>query len=316
MANIEAALTRRKLLLALACALLGLLALASGALADTFSPESGGSPNADDVDTLYWLVQAIAIVVFLGVEGTLLYCLWRFRARRGNVPAQIRGNTRLEVGWTIGAATVLVFLAVFTFVQLDDIRNPPASTPGAASIVFGAAGAGTGPSTATDTGGSTTDMPKPPGNSPALNIEVNGQQYVWRYIYPDRDQNPLNDVFAYEELVVPTETVVTLAIKAQDVAHSWWIPELGGKMDALPGHTNYTWFKVPGELAGRSFRGQCAELCGRNHANMLARVRAVTPEQFVAFLNTKRREIQDSNRQAAIQRRQVENAQEQGNEQP
>ncbi len=316
MANIGVALTRRKLLLALACALLGLLALASGALADTFSPESGGSPNADDVDTLYWLVQAIAIVVFLGVEGTLLYCLWRFRARRGNVPAQIRGNTRLEVGWTIGAAAVLVFLAVFTFVQLDDIRNPPASTPGAASIVFGAAGAGTGPSIATDTGGSTTDPPKPPGNSPALNIEVNGQQYVWRYIYPDRDQNPLNDVFAYEELVVPTETVVTLAITAQDVAHSWWIPELGGKMDALPGHTNYTWFKVPGELAGRSFRGQCAELCGRNHANMLARVRAVTPEQFVAFLNTKRREIQDSNRQAAIQRRQVENAQEQGNEQP
>ncbi len=319
MANILPALSARSLLLSLAAALVAVLALASGAVADTFSPESGGSPNADDVDTLYWLVSAVAIVVFLGVEGTLLYCMHRFRARRGAVPAQIRGNTRLEIGWTVGAAAILVFLAVFTFVQLDDIRNPPASAENAAAVVFGAGGAGPTPSTVSDQAGSTTDRPSPPRGS-ALNVEVNGQQYLWRYTYPDRDDNPLNDVFAYEELVVPTDTTIVLAIKAQDVAHSWWIPELGGKMDAVPGHTNYAWFKVPGDAVGgdraRSFRGQCAELCGRNHANMLARVRAIPPEQFVAFLNEKRREIADSNRQAAVQRRQVEGAQQRGEEEP
>ena len=78
-------------------------------------------------------------------------------------------------------------------------------------------------------------------------------------------------------MVVPTDTTVVLSITSQDVAHSWWIPQLGGKMDALPGHENQTWFKAtePGV-----FRGQCAELCGENHAAMTASVRAVPPEEF------------------------------------
>ena len=76
-------------------------------------------------------------------------------------------------------------------------------------------------------------------------------------------------------MVVPTDTTVVLDIESTDVAHSWWIPKLGGKMDALPGYTNYTWFKATRH--GHSSRGQCAELCGRNHANMTARVRVVDP---------------------------------------
>ena len=78
-------------------------------------------------------------------------------------------------------------------------------------------------------------------------------------------------MFSYQEMVVPVDTTVTLDINAQDVAHSWWIPKLGGKFDAIPGYTNHTWFKIPGKLAGQVFTGQCAELCGRNHANMTAR---------------------------------------------
>ena len=78
-------------------------------------------------------------------------------------------------------------------------------------------------------------------------------------------------------MVAPVDTTVTLTINAQDVAHSWWIPKLGGKFDAIPGYTNYTWFKIPGKLAGQTFTGQCAELCGRNHANMTAACGAVTP---------------------------------------
>src|SRR4051794_41975783 len=97
---------RRALALALAAALLALLLCAGTAFGDAFSPESGGSPQADSIDQLYWLVMAVAIIVFLGVEGALLYSLSKFRARRGTVAAQIRGNTRLEIGWAGGAARV------------------------------------------------------------------------------------------------------------------------------------------------------------------------------------------------------------------
>ena len=93
---------------------------------------------------------------------------------------------------------------------------------------------------------------------------MNGQQYLWRYDYPG------GDVFSYYRMVVPTNTTVVLKITSSDVIHSWWIPKLGGKADATPGHTNETWFKI--SKAG-IYEGQCAELCGSNHADMRAEVR-------------------------------------------
>jgi cytochrome c oxidase subunit II len=240
---------------------------------------------------------ALAVVVFLGVEGALIWCLFKFRARRGAIPAQIRGNTRLEIGWTIGAALILVVIAVVTFAQLDDIRNaPPSSRSAGLQLPAGPAPGET----------DTPDDRAFPRDGRSLRIKVNGQQYVWRFTYPDRDDNTLNNAFDYETMVVPTDTTVTLEITAQDVAHSWWVPELGGKFDAIPGHTNYTWFKIPGRLAGRQFRGQCAELCGRNHANMIAHVVALRPREYQAYIERRRREITDANRQAAEQRRQIE----------
>jgi len=282
---------RRVFALTLIAALTGTLVLATGASAGFWTPESGGgSANAESIDTLYGLILAVAAVVFFGVEGALLYSLIKFRARKDAVPAQIRGNTRLEIGWTLGAAGILVILAVVTFVMLDDIRNPPNSDADGyptARIV--------------NVQNASAYQPRPP-NGRALNIEVNGQRYIWRYTYPDGDDNPLNNTFNYKTLVVPTKTTVTLTIVAQDVAHSWWIPELGGKMDAVPGHTNFTWFKVqkPG-----TFRGQCAELCGRNHADMLATVVALEPDDFKAWLENKRDEI-DANNKEAQQRREEE----------
>jgi cytochrome c oxidase subunit 2 len=282
---------RRVFAFTLIAAVAGGLVLATGASAGFWTPESGGgSANAENIDTLYTIILGVAAVVFFGVEGALLYSLIKFRARTGAVPAQIRGNTRLEVGWTLGAAGILVILAVVTFVMLDEIRNPPNSDADGfptARIV--------------NVQNASAYQPRPPGGR-ALNIEVNGQRYVWRYTYPDGDDQPLNNTFNYETLVVPTKTTVTLTIVAQDVAHSWWIPELGGKADAIPGHTNFTWFKVqkPG-----TFRGQCAELCGRNHADMLAKVVAIEPDAFKTWMENKRREIDASNK-AAQQRRETE----------
>jgi cytochrome c oxidase subunit II len=288
---------RRVLALAPPVALLVLLAMAGTAFGDAFSPESGGSPEADDIDFLYWTVMVVAVIVFLGVEGALFYSLFKFKARRGAVAAQIRGNTRLEIGWTVGAAVILVVLAILTFIFLPEIRTPPNSGPNGLQLadrVLVAAGP-------------TKQLPP---NGRSLNICVNGQQYVWRYTYAQNCTNaPLNAPFSYEIMYVPTDTTVTLDIDAQDVVHSWWIPELGGKFDAVPGYTNNTWLKVPGDLAGRTFRGQCAELCGRGHANMIAHVRAVTPDQWQAYIQRRKREIAAANRGAARQREAIEGGQ-------
>ena len=276
------------------------LAFAATAFGAAFSPESGGSPQADKIDTLYWLIMAVAIVVFVGVEGALLYSVFKFRARRGAVAAQIRGNTRLEIGWTIGAAVILVILAVVTFIELPGIRNPPDSGPNGLQLADRVLVAS----------GPTKDLPP---NGKSLNICINGQQYVWRYTYAQNCASaPLNSVFSYQEMVVPTDTTVTLDIDAQDVAHSWWIAKLGGKFDAIPGYTNHTWFKIPGKLAGTVFRGQCAELCGRNHANMTARVRAVTPDQYTAWLQRQRDAIRQADQAAARQRQRVNQGQQPG----
>ena len=291
---------RRVLAIALAAAVVAPLALATGASADLWTPESGGTPNADSIDTLYKIILGVAAVVFVGVEGALVYSMVRFRARKDAVPAQIRGNTRLEVGWTLGAAIILVVLSVVTFVMLDDIRNPPNSD---------ASGFASG--RVENVQNASAFQPRTP-NGRALNIKVNGQRYSWRYTYPDQDDNALNNVFSYEEMVVPTRTAVTLDIQAQDVAHSWWIPKLGGKFDAIPGHTNFTWFKIPEPGV---FRGQCAELCGRNHADMVATVRAVEPAEFRTWLATKRRQIQAADKLAETRRKQIQAQQEAAREQ-
>jgi cytochrome c oxidase subunit II len=283
---------RRILALALFAALVAVLASAGLASADVFSPESGPSPNANRIDTLYWLIFAVALVVFIGVEGVLFYSLFKFRARKGVVPAQIRGNTRLEIGWTVGAAIILVILGVFTFVKLPGIRNPDVSSAN------GYQGGYVQIADATR---------RVPPSGKFLNICVTGQQYIWRYTYaPNCSQNDFKSVFAYTTMYVPTDTTITLDIYGQDVAHSWWIPKLGGKFDAVPGYTNHTWFKISGKYAGHSFTGQCAELCGRGHANMVANVVALTPQRFEAWLARQKANIKAADTSAAAQRKQVQ----------
>ena len=278
---------RRLLLAAFSAAALAILIAAPSAFADAFTPESGGSPNADDIDTLYKLTLYIGIVIFLLVWGTLIWSLVKYRARRDGVAHQIRGNTPLEIGWTVGAASILVILTVVTFLYLDDIENPPPSGPNglsAASSQF-----------------ATIDQPDPPkSGGPFLTIRVNGQQYLWRYDYPGKQQ-----LFSYNEMVVPTDTTVVLKIEASDVIHSWWIPKFGPKADAVPGHVNETWFKVPGDKAG-VYRGQCAELCGPNHADMRAIVRAVPPAEFEQWARDKREQIQQAGEDLADQRKERE----------
>ncbi|MBA2419980.1 MAG: cytochrome c oxidase subunit II [Thermoleophilaceae bacterium] len=268
----------RRTLLALAAALAALLVFAGPAAADLFTPESGGSPNADKIDTLYKITLYISIPILLLVEGTLIYSLVKYKARRGGQAEQIRGNTSLELGWTIGAAVILVILTGVTFAFLNGITKPEESGPEIAGGVQVAA----------------IGQPDPPGGK-GMRITVNGQQYLWRYDYPGKES-----LFSYHEMVVPTDTTVTLDITSSDVVHSWWIPKLGGKADAVPGHTAETWFKIskPG-----LYGGQCAELCGAGHADMRAVVRAVPPDEFERWAKDQRAEIKAAQDGLASQRK-------------
>ena len=285
-------MSRRLFAALLGAVVLGILLAAPTALADTLTPESGGSSNADDIDTLYKITLYVGIVIFLLVEGTLIWSLVRHRARRGGAAAQIRGNTPLEIGWTLGAAAILVVLTVVTFLYLDDIENPPASGPNGLKAAAGQF--------------ASVDQPNPPrSGGPFLTIRVNGQQYIWRYDYPDQNGKKL---YSYQEMVVPTDTTVVLEIESSDVIHSWWIPKFGPKADAVPGYVNESWFKVHAGNEG-IYRGQCAELCGPNHADMRAMVRAVTPAEYEQWASDKADQIQAAENALAEQRKQREQTQ-------
>jgi cytochrome c oxidase subunit II len=241
------------------------------AWAGALLPERGGSPNADRIASLYTVVLVLAALVFAGVAAMLVFALVRYRERRSPVAAQIRGNTRLEIAWTIAAVGLIVFLAAFSILKLDAIEHPG---PVVASPAAAAAGVGD-------------------GGRGALHVDVVGRQYSWMYSYP-------NGAYSYEEMVAPVGVTVELDIVSVDVAHSWWIPKLGGKFDALPGYVNHTWFRL--KQAG-VYTGQCAELCGRNHAQMVARVRGVSPAAYARWVAQQKRLIDAANATAAREHR-------------
>jgi cytochrome c oxidase subunit 2 len=264
----------------LALVLLASLVLAPDALANFITPKSGGSPNANQISSLYKIVLYIAAVVFVIVEGALAYSLFKFRAKKKAVAAQIHGNTRLEIGWTMAAALILVVLTVVTFIKLPSIVNPPNS--GAGGLVLSAS----------------VTQPSPP-NGKKLTVCIQGRQYIWRYTY---GTGCLNNAFtdklpySYQEMVVPERTTIVLKIQSTDVIHSWWVPSLGGKVDAVPGFTTFTWFKA---LHTGLFHGQCAQLCGTNHAAMTALVKVVTPAEYQAWLKQQGQLITQANDQVA-----------------
>jgi cytochrome c oxidase subunit II len=268
---------------ALGLALIGSLLVAPEAFANLLTPKSGGSPNANEIHSLYLIVLYLAGVVFVVVEGALIYSIFRFRAKKNPVAAQIHGNTRLEIGWTVAAAFILVVLTVVTFIKLPSIINPPNSD--ATGLTLSA---------------SVTE-PTPP-NGKKLTVCVQGRQYIWRYTY---GANCLNNSFnsklpySFTTMVVPEHTTVVLDIQSTDVIHSWWIPSMGGKVDAVPGYTTYAWFKP---FHTGYYHGQCSQLCGNNHAAMVAFVKVVTPAQYQAWAARQEQLITAQNNQVTLLR--------------
>jgi cytochrome c oxidase subunit 2 len=258
-----------------------LIAFPGAAWADVVTPEDGPTQNAQKIADLYKIVFFIGLAVIGTVWAVLFYSLVRFRARRGRQAPQISGNTPLEIGWTAAATAIVAVITIVTYIYLDDIIHPVASGPEAVAEARDQY--------------ATINQPPPPGGK-SLDIQVSGQQFLWRYQYP-------NQAVSFQEMVVPRDTTVTLTLKANDVIHSWWIPALGGKLDAVPGYENKTWFKA---TETGTFKGQCAELCGSSHYAMTAKVTVVEPQAYQTWVETQKREFQEGQKLAQEQRKQIE----------
>ncbi len=225
-----------------ALAVPGIALAGNGGLA----PVEPASPNAEGINDSYLWVSIFTGAILLLVEGALVWFIVRYR--RGRRPrtedgAQVHGNTNIELAWTVAPVLVLVAIGTFVFYKLPGIQ----------------------------------DIPSANAQGGRVDVQVKGYRYYWNFTYP-------NGVIAVDRLRAPVGQTVRLEVSAPDfeVIHSWWIPALGGKFDAIPGVTNETWFNA--EAPG-IYRGQCAEFCGVQHAVMRAEVEAVPRAEFEAWLD-------------------------------
>ena len=200
------------------CLLLALL-LPASAYAEPNGPPSAldpASPAAVAIANLHNAVLIVAVAIFAIVEGLLLFAAFRFRRRPkdDSVPAQIHGNTRLEIAWTVAPALIVVALFVMTLQAQRDID--------ASSVAVAAPGV-------------------------SVNVEVKGHRWWWEFRYPGLG------ITTAGELVIPTGRVVDLTITSVDIIHSFWAPELGGKTDAIPNVVNKSFLRAdqPGQYYGQ-----------------------------------------------------------------
>ena len=215
--------------------------------------------------TIFWWCVAIGIAVF----GVMIYALLAFRKSNGAVPdTSITHSTKVEIIWTVIPVLILVVMAIpaaRTLIAIEDMRNTE------------------------------------------LTVKVTGYQWRWQYEYlvegisffsvldrkhdeirqtqsgldPKAVENYLLDVD--NPLVVPVDTKVRILLTAQDVIHAWWVPDFGMKKDAIPGLVNEMWFKVDTSKTGR-YRGQCAELCGRDHGFMPIVVDVLSKDDYKSWV--------------------------------
>jgi cytochrome c oxidase subunit II len=218
--------------------------------------------------TIFWVCVAIGVLVF----GAMIWSLVNFRKSRGAVPdVTLVHNTKVEFIWTVVPVFILVAMAVpaaRTLVEIEDTSKTE------------------------------------------LTIKVTGFQWGWQYDYLDdgvsyfshldRNSNAARELLSGIDpntvdhyllnvdlpFVVPADTKVRLLITGADVIHSWWVPAFGVKKDAIPGFVNEAWFKVDADKPGL-YRGQCAELCGRDHGFMPIVVDVRSKAEFAAWLKAK-----------------------------
>jgi cytochrome c oxidase subunit 2 len=235
-------------------------------------PDAAHSPNAEDLNTLYWVMLAIGIMLLVAINGALLALVMRFRRARGRRVRRLRIRRPAQ----IATAGVFALLAAVTFVigviGTENAKSVEASGPNGlqASRMILAQRALELPATSTS-------------NAP-LEVRACGQQWIWRYEYPD-------GTYSYYELVVPVDTTVILKLCSTDVVHRWWVPGLSGKFDATPGESNTTWFKA--DETG-TYRGGSYAFSGAAYAAMRTQVRVVDVPTYQAWLENQANGIQEA----------------------
>ncbi len=242
-------------------------AFAPAALADwALNMPVGVTEVSKEVYGLHMLILGICVAIAIVVFGVMIVSIFLHRKSRGVEPAQFYHSTKAEIIWTVIPIFILIAMAVPAaegLIRIEDTRN--------------------------------ADM----------TVKITGYQWRWRYDYLDHDigfystldresnqarrLNSGTDPYSVENyllevdhpLVVPVGAKVRLLLTAADVLHAWWVPDLAVKKDAIPGYINEAWFKadVPG-----IYRGQCAELCGRDHGFMPVVVHVLERDEYDAWL--------------------------------
>ncbi len=232
----------------------------------------GVTPFSKDVYQLHNLILGIVTVAGVLVFTAMFTSIIVHRKSKGYEPAKFTHSTKAEIIWTAIPVLILVAMAIPSTVVLIDME---------------------------DTGGA------------EMNIKVTGYQWLWKYDYleddvsfysaMDRESNRARQIGSgidprtFENyllevdnrMVVPVNTRIRLLLTADDVIHSWWVPELGWKRDAIPGTVNEAWTYIEEEGV---YRGQCAELCGKDHGFMPIVVEAVSREEYDAWVAEQREE--------------------------
>ena len=207
------------------------------------APPDPKSPNTQRINDAYWVIMVFTGLIFFLVEGALVAFMIKYRRKRRPRTAegpQIHGSGKLEVLWTVVPVVILAVIGTFVFYKLPGIKNIPEARA------------------ASDTA-----------------VEIEGHQFYWLFRYP-------NGAIAIDDMRAPADAVVREQITAPEdgVIHSWWIPQLSPKFDAIPGTVNETWFKAP---AGR-YEYRCGELCGVQHAFMNGYVRVLPQPEFESWV--------------------------------
>jgi cytochrome c oxidase subunit 2 len=212
------------------------------------TPVEPASPSAEGIDDVYLFIGAFAALIFLSVMIPLALILGRYRERglpREADAPQIRGNTSLELLWTTIPLLIVIAIAGFTLYKAGGIEDPARADGG-------------------------------PSREPDLRITVEGRQFYWRYVYE-------NGAVSIDRLRIPVDSYIHLDVTAPgwDVVHSYWVPALGGKVDAIPGTTNeLKWLPTRTGV----FEGKCAELCGLQHTAMTFQVEVLAQDEFDSWL--------------------------------
>jgi cytochrome c oxidase subunit 2 len=218
---------------------IGLAAVLSGCQSSpTFLDPA--SPISAQESRLYWTILIMALVVFVLVEGALIWILIRDRKRADDdkPPRQIFGNMRVEVTWTVIPILLVISLFIMTVKTTRGVAAPDAQDSD-------------------------------------LNVRVVGHRWWWEFDYLDQKIATAN------ELHIPVGKTVQISLESVDVIHSFWVPQLSGKTDVVPGQHNTMWLKADEEGV---YHGQCAEFCGTQHALMRFQVFVESQEKFDAWM--------------------------------